>query len=135
MLYTILLRHRDQSLLSLEELVLTQCNAERPGVVIRSGVKQQSSPAAADIQETLVRLQAQLAANEVELVSLGRLQRLAPGRKIRARIHHLIVEKQPVEVVRHIVVMANGVAIACLAVRPAADVCHQLPWRGRKQTV
>jgi hypothetical protein len=74
-------------------------------------------PAAADVEQALARFQPQLAADHVELVPLRPGDVVVPvGLKIGAGIDHLRVQKEPVEVVRHVVVIGD---VALVGLGPA----------------
>ncbi len=63
-------------------------------------------------------LEAQLAADQVELGELGGVE-IHPGSlEVGARVDHPIVEEEAVEVARHVVVVADGLAVALLRVEP-----------------
>ena len=67
----------------------------------------QRAPAAADIEQPVTRREPQLAADHVELVALRPVEVVVPGgREIAAGVDHLVVEKEPVEAVRDIVVLS-----------------------------
>jgi len=74
-------------------------------------VPHQRAPAAADIEKALARRQPQLAADVVELGPLGRIDVFPAGLEIGARIDHLLVEPEPVEVVADVVVVADVGAV------------------------
>src|SRR5579863_7295455 len=70
-------------------------------------VPNQRTPPAADIQETIARLQRQLAADMVELRGLRPIQRCAGLIEVGAGIHHLRVQEKFVELVGAVVVETN----------------------------
>ena len=61
-------------------LLLRERHPVRVDAVARGGVAKQPAPAAADVEEAIARLEAQLAADHVELVGLRALQRVVPIR-------------------------------------------------------
>src|SRR5262244_836811 len=76
------------------------------------------TPAAADVEERLPRLEPELAADEIDLVRL-RLLELAVGLAIvGARVEHEGVEEERVEVIGHVVVMGNGLGVPSLGALP-----------------
>ena len=81
----------------------------------------QSAPAAADIEHPLARFEPQLAADHLHLVVLRLFERIAPVGEISARILHLGIEKQPVELVAQIVMKLDIVLV--LTLQPAARDC------------
>ncbi len=95
-------------------------------------VADESAPAAADIEEAIAGLQPQLAADHVELVELRAGEIVVPvGLKIRAGIDHLGVEEEPIEGVRH-VVMIGDVLLVGLRSAVARDgvVLHPIEGAG-----
>jgi hypothetical protein len=84
-------------------------------------VLDERAPAAAHVEEPLPRGEAELAADEIELRALRLLEPLPAGREVRARVDHARVEEQPVEVVRHVVVVPDGLAVARDAVEAPAQ--------------
>jgi hypothetical protein len=84
---------------------------------------EQSAPAATNVEQPLARLEPQLAADHLQLVVLGLLERVLPVGEVAARILHLRVEKQLVELVPQVVVKLNVVLV--LAVRCSAG--HLIP--------
>ncbi|MNS89316.1 hypothetical protein D3C72_1233250 [compost metagenome] len=86
----------------------------------------QSAPAAADVEHALARLQPQLAADAIQLLLLGRLQRRIVSGEVGAGIDHLRVEEEAVEVVTDIIVELDEVLVA----PPAAITPHPVVARG-----
>jgi hypothetical protein len=76
------------------------------------------APAASDVEESLARMEAQLPADEIELGLLRLVERHRGRREVGARVHHSVIEPQPVEVVADVVVILNRCAIALRLVRP-----------------
>jgi hypothetical protein len=75
-------------------------------------VHHQPAPAAADVQQPLAGLQAQLAADVVQLALLRGVQVVVGRLEVGARIDHAPVEPQRVEVVRDVVMVGDGRAVA-----------------------
>ena len=105
------------SLLRDLQLGVAQADAGCADAVPPRGVGNQRSPATAHVEKTLAGMQLQLAADELELRELGELQPVRARCPVGARVDHLLVEKEPVEVVAHVVVVpdrrvvpGNGVA-------------------------
>ncbi|CAM5562690.1 hypothetical protein STENM36S_01533 [Streptomyces tendae] len=99
-------------------------------------VDRHGAPAAADVEEALTGAQVQLAADEFELVALGVLQGAALGRRggpIGAGVDHGGAEDEFVEVVAHVVVVADGPLVAALGVQVAAGPADLLRRRGGRQ--
>ena len=83
------------------------------------GVDQQRAPAAADVEQPLAGLEAQLGADQLELALLRGFQRLAGVGEVRARVDHARAEEKPVEVVRDVVVVLDRGLVARERVQPA----------------
>jgi hypothetical protein len=83
------------------------------------------APAAADVEQPLARLQAELRADELELGLLRLLERLRAARPDGARVRHRLAEEEREEVVRDVVVVRDGAPVArdrvALALRPQLD--------------
>src|SRR5439155_26208422 len=61
----------------------------------------------ADVEELLARVQHQLAADVIELLHLGLVERIRLAAEIRARIDHAFVEPEPIERLRDVVTMLD----------------------------
>lgn len=96
------------------------------------GVDGHGTPAAADVQEPVALLQAELAADQVELVALGVLQG-PPVLPVGAGVDHGGAEHQGVEVVADVVVVADGLLVAASGVQRAGAAAHFLGGRGRRR--
>ena len=103
------------------ELVLGKGDAGGVDPVLLRRVHRERAPAAADVEEALVLLQAQLAANVVELRHLRLLERVGLAAVVGARIHHARVEPERVELVGDVVVVLDRVAIVLLRVPPVGE--------------
>jgi hypothetical protein len=77
-------------------------------------MEEEPAPAAADVEQTFARMQAELAADVVQLLELRRVDGVGVGVEIRARIHHPLVEPDPVERVGDVVVMRDVAAVAAV---------------------
>ena len=78
----------------------------------------EAAPARADVEQAVAGLQAQLAADHLELVALGGCDVVLPIREIGARIDHLGVEKEGIELVREVVVkLDEGLVVAAASGR------------------
>jgi hypothetical protein len=77
------------------------------------------APAAADVEQPLTRLQAELGAHELALDVLGLLERLRAAREDGARVRHRLVEEEREVVVADVVVVADRAAVARDAVAAA----------------
>ena len=95
-------------------LPLGNRHAGRVGAVRARGVARERSPAAADVEEPFAALQLQLLADEVHLVVLRLLQRLAGVQEERRRVDHAVAEEPAVEVVAAIVVLADDALVLLL---------------------
>jgi hypothetical protein len=80
--------------------------------------------AAAQVEHAVRGAQPELAAHQVELGPLGRLEGLGRAgpivAEVRARVGHARVEQQRVELVRQVVVVADRPAVATPGVQPSA---------------
>ena len=92
--------------------------------VVLGGVQRQRAPAAADVEQPLAGLQAELAADQIELVALRVGERVVRGvaRPVGAGVRHPRVEHERVEVVGQVVVVGDRRAVAQLGVQPAAQL-------------
>ncbi|MNS61036.1 hypothetical protein D3C72_940520 [compost metagenome] len=90
-------------LLDIGMLVLGQRDARSPNAIVLCRPQQQAPPARAHIQKALARLQAQLAADQIELGLLG-LRHIEIGlRVIRTRVDTARIEPQRIELVGDVV--------------------------------
>ena len=72
--------------------------------IMLSGITDQTSPPATNIQKFLILFQPKLPADHLELVDLSLFERVFPVGKVSTGVQHLGVEKQSVEVVAYIIV-------------------------------
>ena len=84
-------------------------------------MQDEPAPAAADVEQTVAGLEPEFAANNVQLVALGRVEILIRLQKY-ARVHHAGIEPELVELGRHIVVIANGLGVAFLGMAGAGEL-------------
>ena len=90
----------------------------RDDPVVLGGPDGEATPAAADVEERLVGLEAELAADEVHLVFL-RLLELAVGLAVvGAGVEHERVEEERVEIVGYVVVVGDGLGVPPLRALP-----------------
>src|SRR5215510_8023081 len=83
----------------------------RGDAVVLHGPDAEPAPAAADVEQGLSGLEAELAAHEIDLVDL-RLLELAVGLTVvGAGVGHERIQEEGVEVVGHVVVMGDGLGI------------------------
>src|SRR6202040_3798194 len=75
-------------------------------------VNRERSPATSDLQHAVARPNAQLAAGLLEFFQLGDFERVLSASEVCARIEHLGIEEQSVELVSQIVVGLNVAAAA-----------------------
>jgi len=80
--------------------------------VVLRGVDHQPAPPAADVQQALAGLQAQLAADVLELGRLRRVQVVGLAPEVGAGVGHRLPQEQGVEVVTDIVVVGDGGPVA-----------------------
>ncbi len=97
-------------------LRLRERDAPDRGAVLARGVDRQASPAAADVEHALAGLQLELAADQLQLGALGVLQGLRPWLEQRTAVGHRLVQEQGEELVRDVVVVADGLRVAALRV-------------------
>ena len=117
-------------LLAVRGLLLGEGHADRLDAVVLDGVHDHAAPAAADVEQPHARLEPELAADEVELLLLGRLEGRVGGREHGAGVGHRRAEHPRVEAVADVVVVVDGVGVAVLGV-PAAVEGALLRRRGR----
>src|SRR6185437_4992910 len=80
-------------------LLLAQRDADRRDAVLARRVHDERAPPAADVEQALARLEAELSANEVELGALRFVERVRRLGEVGARVNHAFVEEEFVEVV------------------------------------
>ena len=97
-------------------LILRQRNAGRPDAIALRGAKNQSAPAATDVQKLFARFEQQLAADVIELLCLRLSERIRFVPKIGARIDQILVEPETIERVRHVIMMLDVRAVTAAAV-------------------
>ena len=88
-------------------LLLRQRDAMADDAIVLGGMDQHRAPAAADVEQPVARLQPELAADMVELVCLRLVDAIGEIREVAAAVDHALVEEEPVEGVRNIVVMLD----------------------------
>ena len=89
-------------------LLHRESDAQSLNAIMLRRMADQRAPAAADVQMPRARLEAQFAADHVELVELGLVDVIMEiGGVIGAGIDHLLVEEELIEGVRHVVVMGD----------------------------
>ena len=93
------------------ELRFRQRDAVRGDVIRSRRMTDEPTPAAADVEEALARLQAQLAANHLQLVALRLRDIVLPIGVVGAGVDHFRVEEERVELVRQVVVELNVVLV------------------------
>ena len=84
-----------------------QRHAMADDAVVLRRIDQHRAPAAADVEQAFARLQPQLAADMVELVGLRLVDAVGEIREVAAAVDHALVEEEPVEIVRNVVVMLD----------------------------
>src|SRR5690349_5518692 len=93
------------------ELISADRDAGRERAVDRCGMREQRAPATADVEKALAGVEIELAADQLELRALRFGQRFLARREERARIHHVVAEKEAIEIVGHVIVKADRVSI------------------------
>ena len=109
------------TLARVRDLRLREGDPEHLRPVALCGVNREAPPAAADVKDTLPRLQAQFGAHQVELRLLRLLERPGPAREDRAAVCHRGVEEEPEQLVADVVVMTDGARVARDRVAPAPE--------------
>ena len=97
-------------------------DADRPHPVVARRVHRHAAPTAPDVEQPLARLQVELAADELVLLLLGAVERIARLLEHRARVRHGRAEHHLVELVRDVVVVLDRRGVALLRVPAAAQV-------------
>src|SRR6266480_6485659 len=110
------------------DLWLAQCDPIGLYPVMLCGIDQQSAPATPDIQQSLSRLQAQLATNILEFLFLGCIEIIIRGREICARVDHTRVQPQRIKIVRSVVMIGDSLPVSLFRVSCAAQFCRRIPW-------
>ncbi|MNC37141.1 hypothetical protein D3C75_856960 [compost metagenome] len=96
------------------QLLFAQGNTQYFCAEVPGGITGQASPATADIQQVVAGLQSQLATQVVELLVLGYLQAFLTRFEIGARVSHVLVKPELVELVGKIVVVGNSLGVGRL---------------------
>src|SRR5262245_58821080 len=96
---------------------MAERDANRLHSIVPRCVKNQPAPTAADIEQALSRRESQLAADVIELLLLRHIEAVILRPEIRAGIYHRLIQPKFVEVIRKVVVKADGVAITRLRVQ------------------
>ncbi len=100
-------RRAVEQLLDVGLLVLRQGEPDDVHVVLLDRAHQRRAPAAADVEQRHVRLQAQLAQRQVDLGDLSLLKRHVVALEVRAAVGLRGVQEQPIEVVGQVVVVLD----------------------------
>lgn len=102
-------------------LVLRQGHAQAARAVLLRGAQHQRAPAAADVEQRLPRLQADLGEDVVDLLHLRFVEGLVAIFEVGAGVDHVLVQPQLVEVVGDVVVVLDRFLVALLGV---GEVAH-----------
>ena len=108
-------------------LSLAQRDAQCHRAVALRGVYDETSPAAADVEQPITGREPKLSANQIELGFLRLVEIVVTVREVSARIHHSRVQPERVKGVSDIVVKAHGFPIAA----PGMSTARQLRRRRR----
>jgi hypothetical protein len=100
-------------------LLLADGDALGFNVVMRGGVQGQAAPAAADVEEAVGWREAELAADQLELVGLGGGETVLRRAEVGAGVDQRIAEPGAEEIDGLVVVMGDGGAVALDRVRRA----------------
>src|SRR5262249_41441076 len=98
----------------------------RANAVIFSRVANERAPAAANVEKGLAWLEAQLATYDVEFITLRCREVVFPVFEISAGVNHLWIEKELVECIREIVMVADVLLVRGLAAISARLVAADL---------
>ena len=93
-------------------LLVGDRDPENLGPVFAGRVDREAAPAAADVEDAVALLEAELGRDEVELGPLGLLEGLGAAGEDRAAVGHRRVEEQREEVVADVVVVADRLLVA-----------------------
>src|SRR6266849_10822471 len=99
-------------------LIPAEGDARCPGAILLGRAQDERTPAAADVQKPLARPEQELVEDVIEFLFLSEFQGIGLAAEIGAGIHHVPIQPQRIEVVRNVVVVLNGVAIALAVVAP-----------------
>src|SRR5689334_19493407 len=105
-------------------LLLAESDAQPSNAVASCRPAQQPAPPAPDVQQPVSRSEPELAADMVELVFLRLVNVFRSRTEIGARINHVSIEPEPIEVVRHIVVTGDCGRVTLPGMSP---------WQGAQQ--
>lgn len=108
------------------ELVLRQRDAEALRAELLRGAQHERAPAAADVEQALAGLKPDLGEDVVDLLDLRGGEILVAVLEVRARVHHVLVEPQLVELVRDVVVILDCLLVGALRVIEVALHARQL---------
>lgn len=112
------------------ELVLRQRHAETRRAELLCGAQHERAPAAADVEQALAGLQLDLRQDVVDLLDLRGGEILVAVLEVRARVHHVLVEPQLVELVRDVVVVLDRLLVGALRVIEVALHAGELACAG-----
>ena len=108
------------------ELVLRQRDAHAPRAELLRRAHHERAPAAADVEQALAGLQLDLGEDVVDLLDLRGGEIFVAVLEVRARVDHVLVEPQLVELVRDIVVVLDGLLVRRLRVIEVASHAREL---------
>ena len=100
-------------------MLLAESNPISIHVVPGSGMQDEASPSAPDVEEALTRLQSQFAANQLQLAGLRDVDVVVRGLEICARIDERLTEPRAVKGNRLVVVIGDRFAVSLLRVAPS----------------
>ncbi|MCY1426919.1 hypothetical protein D9M71_427480 [compost metagenome] len=96
------------------ELLLAQGDAEHLRAIFASSETRQPTPATAYVEQVVASVQAQFAAQVIELVLLRLIERVVRLTEVGARVGHVLIQPQLVERVGNVVVVGNSFSIGAL---------------------
>src|SRR5437899_10713956 len=88
-------------------------------VLLRS-VDGKPTPATADFQHPVTRLELQFATDQIEFMQLSCFERIVFTEKQPARVKHPLVQKERVKIIAEVVVMVNVVPASTKSIRMQA---------------
>src|SRR5208337_5566102 len=108
----------------------TECESYGLHAVVSGCVHHQSAPTAANIQERLATTEPQLLAHVIQLALLCRIQIFFRSGEVSARVDHVPIQPERVELRWKIVVIADGLLVPILGMNgtPQLDAVETCPW-------
>src|ERR1035437_5805593 len=99
-----------------------QRDSYRFHAIVSSGLHDQSTPTATNVQKTLATVQPQFSADLIQLPLLSRIQVFFRCGEVGAGINHALIEPHRVELARKIVVIADGLPVTLSRMKFTAEI-------------